>query len=422
MLSNTKWRVFAFNRTTGAPVTGDAANITAKISIDYGSRTALSDVNPTEAEDGYYYFDLTEIERTGTWFELYPESSTSGVQVIGVPGYISNLRLDSASTVTISADDVDAAYGKVIAPAGNGFLIAGDRINVTADLVVASSAALEMTGDSISATIDNISSTAYDAVISSGTGGRHTVKAVHISGGSDGLSLEGSNTMLVVDAVTVFGADAAINCEGTGILVVRCGSIGTDNDFVLDTGGCTIEIHADFVYRTSGAIGFSAADSTVRIYGATITNNISISNGTLELFGCTCLGTVTRTGGTLRYDSLTQFRGTVTGTISPTSLPVDANVVDIDSDVVDEIAAAAGLGSGSGVRSIVVTVEDEDENAVTGARVQVLTSGGQSTGQAPVTGLAGTVTLVLNDGSYLLRVLPPSNFDAPADTALTVTS
>jgi hypothetical protein len=89
---------------------------------------------------------------------------------------------------------------------------------------------------------------------------------------------------------------------------------------------------------------------------------------------------------------------------------------------VAEIAAAAGLGSGSGVRSIVVTVEDEDENAVTGARVQVLTSGGQSTGQAPVTGLAGTVTLVLNDGSYLLRVLPPSNFDAPADTALTVTS
>jgi hypothetical protein len=93
MLGNTKWRVFAFNRTTGAPVTGDAANITAKISIDYGSRTALSDVNPAEAEDGYYYFDLTEAERTGTWFEIYPESSTSGVQVIGVPGYLEGSEL-----------------------------------------------------------------------------------------------------------------------------------------------------------------------------------------------------------------------------------------------------------------------------------------------------------------------------------------
>jgi hypothetical protein len=81
-----KWRVFAFNRTTNSPVTGDAANITAKLSIDYGSRTAVSDTNPTEAEDGYYYFDLTAAETNGNILEIFPESATSGVQVIGIPG------------------------------------------------------------------------------------------------------------------------------------------------------------------------------------------------------------------------------------------------------------------------------------------------------------------------------------------------
>jgi hypothetical protein len=89
MIRNTKWRVFAFNRVTAAPVLGDANNITAKIAIDYASPTALTDTNPTEAEDGYYYFDLTTEERTGDFVELFPESSTADVQVIGVPGYLS---------------------------------------------------------------------------------------------------------------------------------------------------------------------------------------------------------------------------------------------------------------------------------------------------------------------------------------------
>jgi hypothetical protein len=89
MLKNTagqKWRVFAFNRTTNVPVTGDGPNITAKLSMDYGSRTATSDVNPTEAEDGYYYFEMAQAETNPAHIvEIFPESSTANVQVIGVP-------------------------------------------------------------------------------------------------------------------------------------------------------------------------------------------------------------------------------------------------------------------------------------------------------------------------------------------------
>lgn len=92
MLSQTRIRVFAFDRATADPVTGDASNITANWAKDFGARTALTDTNPTEAEGGFYYFDLTEAERTVAIIgEIFPTSSTGGVQVIGVPAsYLSS--------------------------------------------------------------------------------------------------------------------------------------------------------------------------------------------------------------------------------------------------------------------------------------------------------------------------------------------
>lgn len=86
MLSQTRIRVFAFDRSTADPVTGDAASITANWAKDFGARAALTNTNPTEAEGGFYYFDLTEAERTVSIIgEIFPVSSTGGVQVIGVP-------------------------------------------------------------------------------------------------------------------------------------------------------------------------------------------------------------------------------------------------------------------------------------------------------------------------------------------------
>jgi len=82
-----KWRVFAFTRSTGAPDTGGAAAITAKLSKDYGAAVALTDTTPTETEDGYYLFDLTQAETNADDFDLYPESTTSGVQVIACPAH-----------------------------------------------------------------------------------------------------------------------------------------------------------------------------------------------------------------------------------------------------------------------------------------------------------------------------------------------
>lgn len=83
-----KWIVFAFDITDGTPKTGDAANITANIRLDGGGANEVDDTNPTELEDGYYAFDITQAECNADLLSLHPESSTSDIQAIGSPGAI----------------------------------------------------------------------------------------------------------------------------------------------------------------------------------------------------------------------------------------------------------------------------------------------------------------------------------------------
>ena len=87
-----KWVVFAYggpdHASAGLPITGDAAQITANIRIDGAAANAVDDTNPTELEDGYYIFDITATESDGDNLLLAPQSSTSDVIVIAVPGAV----------------------------------------------------------------------------------------------------------------------------------------------------------------------------------------------------------------------------------------------------------------------------------------------------------------------------------------------
>lgn len=112
-----KWRVFAFNITTGDAVTGDAANITAKISKDGGASTATNDVNPTEDEEGYYDFDLTQAESDMDTAALIPVSATSNVQVIGVPGVLDAKAVNVADLAITASGGVGVNWGNVQNPA-----------------------------------------------------------------------------------------------------------------------------------------------------------------------------------------------------------------------------------------------------------------------------------------------------------------
>ncbi len=87
-VASQKILVFAFDETDNTPVTGDASNITCKIIKDYGSAVSLTDTSATELESGYYEFDISQTESNADVINVIPVSSTSDVQVIGVPATI----------------------------------------------------------------------------------------------------------------------------------------------------------------------------------------------------------------------------------------------------------------------------------------------------------------------------------------------
>jgi len=82
------WVVFAFDRTDNVPKTGDAAQITANLRIDGAAANDVDDLHPTELEDGYYVFDITQVESNGNTILITPVSSTGNIQVIGCPAVI----------------------------------------------------------------------------------------------------------------------------------------------------------------------------------------------------------------------------------------------------------------------------------------------------------------------------------------------
>ncbi|MBE7413831.1 MAG: hypothetical protein HS130_00830 [Deltaproteobacteria bacterium] len=109
-----KWIVFAFDRNTNVPQTGDAANITANLRIDGGAASAVTDTNPTELEGGFYAFDLTQEETNGNLIAIIPSSSTTDIQVIGIPAAVYTRPPGFNASVAQTGD----SFARLGAPAG----------------------------------------------------------------------------------------------------------------------------------------------------------------------------------------------------------------------------------------------------------------------------------------------------------------
>ena len=119
MFKNTasqKWIVFAFQdeggTNPGEPVTGDATNITANLRLDGGAANAVDDVNPTELEDGYYVFDLTQAETNADLIVICPASATANVNVIGVPGAV--WTTTDTSGIEAKVDTIDGIVDNIL--------------------------------------------------------------------------------------------------------------------------------------------------------------------------------------------------------------------------------------------------------------------------------------------------------------------
>lgn len=91
-----KLRVYAWDTAANAPKTGDAANITAQITLDYGSAAATDDANPSEVDaadhPGVYEFSLTQAETNASRVLVSPVSSTADVSLDPVEIFTSPQR------------------------------------------------------------------------------------------------------------------------------------------------------------------------------------------------------------------------------------------------------------------------------------------------------------------------------------------
>lgn len=80
-----KVAVYAWDEAAGAPKTGDAANITARISKDGGTSAATNDTNPAELDStnmkGVYVFDLTQAETNADLIVISAVSSSANVVI-----------------------------------------------------------------------------------------------------------------------------------------------------------------------------------------------------------------------------------------------------------------------------------------------------------------------------------------------------
>lgn len=99
---------FAFDTTTGAAKTGDAANITPYESIDYGAVTAITDTSMTEMDatnaKGYYVCDLTQAETNGNEILFSAKSSTANISVIGAPALVATVPSGFSGSVAQTGD------------------------------------------------------------------------------------------------------------------------------------------------------------------------------------------------------------------------------------------------------------------------------------------------------------------------------
>jgi len=142
---------------TNPSKTGDAANITAKISKDGGATASTDDVNPTELSStdapGVYIFDLSQAETDAEIIVLYPVSSTADVLLDPVAIITSPTGSDTATALLDLTDAIESGLTprnalRLISAASAGKISGAATPTVTIRNAVADSK------DRVTATVD----------------------------------------------------------------------------------------------------------------------------------------------------------------------------------------------------------------------------------------------------------------------------
>lgn len=149
-VASQKIQLFAFDYSTGAPKTGDAANITAYVSKDHGAVTVLTDTTAAEMDatnaKGVYVFDLTQGETNADELTFTAKSTTANVSI--TPRFISTDPASFTSFVTPTGATVAAVTGAVGSVTGN---VGGNVAGTVASVVGAVGSVTGLTASDVGA-------------------------------------------------------------------------------------------------------------------------------------------------------------------------------------------------------------------------------------------------------------------------------
>lgn len=159
-----KIHVYAYDSTTGAAKTGDAANITAYVSLD-GTANAIDDTNPAEVDatnmPGVYVFDLTAAETNCDSFALYAKSATSNIRIEPIIGFTT-----AGTSTSLSANAIAIAANAITATAIQDGAITAAKLNtgaITADAFAANAITNAAVADDVDVNVKTIAAGAITA-------------------------------------------------------------------------------------------------------------------------------------------------------------------------------------------------------------------------------------------------------------------
>lgn len=345
-----KFIVFAFDATTNVPKTGDAANITAYVSKDYGTVTVLADTTATEMDatnaPGYYLFDAAQGETNADCLLVSGKSTTANIKIIGAPAVIYTRPTTGWLAPTVAARTLDVS--------------AGGEAGVDWANVGSPTTAVDLSGTTIAITQRVDVNTIKTQTVTCGAGVtiRADVGAAGAPGAANGMLIGGSNAATTFAGLTT-GALACTTITASGAVafqstfavttstslaalsattVTFSGAVAFQSTFAVTTStalgalSCTtltasgaVAFQSTFAVTTStnlAALSCStfAASGTVTYNAFTVTNAMTVSGTTTHTgavsFGSTFGVTGTTTFAAINTGAIGTGNFTITGTLS----------------------------------------------------------------------------------------------------------
>lgn len=314
--------VYVWDSTTGLPKTGDAANLTAYRTLDFGSVTVLADTSAAEIDStnakGFYKFDLADSETNGNYNLYTCKSSTANMVCMAVPAFVHTLPTTGILAPTtagrlLTVDASGAGAADVTKLLGTAWLTPGTAgtPDVNAKLIGATA----QTGADVG------------GIVSSGTHGNAALKTLIDAAGYSNLLVRTTIASISAQSLWTLTAGSAdddayrdclivIRDQSTAVqvAVVFCSSytgslkrVGcTSPQFTLATGDI-VEIYADKAIKpSSNASVCSVSVSSNRVVAVLDSQSQSvIGAGTGLVIGSGIIGPTGNDTTHLHLDGLT---------------------------------------------------------------------------------------------------------------------